>query len=41
MVYAADEAEFEAIWDQMVKDAETMGAKEIHEWYTKAYHAPN
>jgi len=41
MVYAADEAEFESIWDQMVKDAETMGAKEIYSWYTQAYHAPN
>ena len=41
MIYAADEAEFETIWDQMVKDAETMGAKEIYDWYTKAYHAPN
>jgi len=38
MVYAADEAEFESIWDAMVKDAETMGAKEIFDWYTKAYH---
>jgi hypothetical protein len=41
MVYAKDEAEFEAIWDAMVKDAETMGAKDIYDWYTKAYHAPN
>jgi len=38
MVYAADEAEFEAIWDAMVKDAETMGAKDIFEWYKTAYH---
>jgi multiple sugar transport system substrate-binding protein/putative aldouronate transport system substrate-binding protein len=41
MVYAKYEAEFEAIWDAMVKDAETMGAKDIYDWYTKAYHAPN
>ena len=33
MVYAEDEAEFEAIWDAMVKDAETMGAKEIFDWF--------
>jgi len=38
MIYAADEAEFEAIWDAMVKDAETMGAKDIFDWFTKAYH---
>jgi len=41
MVYAKDEAEFESIWDAMVKDAETMGAKEIFDWYTKAYHPGN
>ena len=40
MVYADDEAEFEAIWDQMVKDAETMGAKEIFDWF-KANYIPN
>jgi len=40
MVYAADDAEFEAIWDQMVKDAETMGAREIFEWFLEAYHPP-
>ena len=38
MIYAADEAEFEAAWDAMVKDAETMGAKEVFEWYKEAYH---
>jgi len=41
MIYAADEAEFEAIWDAMVKDAETMGAKEVFEWVTKAFHPAN
>ncbi|MBE5866800.1 MAG: hypothetical protein E7292_11445 [Lachnospiraceae bacterium] len=41
MIYAEDEAEFEAVWDAMVKDAETMGAKEVFEWYTKAYHPGN
>ncbi|MBE5866712.1 MAG: hypothetical protein E7292_10970 [Lachnospiraceae bacterium] len=40
MVYAEDEAEFEAIWDAMVKDAETMGAKDIFEWF-KANFVPN
>jgi len=38
MIYAADEAEFEAVWDALVKDAETMGAKEVFEWYKEAYH---
>ena len=33
MVYAKDETEFEAIWNAMVKDAETMGAKEIFDWF--------
>ena len=33
MVYAETEEEFEAIWDAMVKDAETMGAKEIFDWF--------
>ena len=37
MVYAEDEAEFEAIWDAMVKDAETMGAKEMFEWYVESF----
>ncbi|MDO5425187.1 MAG: extracellular solute-binding protein [Eubacteriales bacterium] len=32
MVYAEDEAEFEAIWDQMVADCEGLGAQEIIEW---------
>ena len=40
MVYAKDEAEFEAIWDAMVKDAETMGSKEIFDWF-KANFIPN
>jgi len=40
MVYAADETEFEAIWDAMVKDAETMGAKDIFDWF-KANYIPN
>jgi len=40
MVYAKDEAEFEVIWDQMVKDAETMGAKEVHEWFKGSLHHP-
>jgi len=40
MVYAKDEAEFEAIWDAMVKDAEIMGAKEIFDWF-KANFIPN
>ena len=41
MVYSETEEEFEKIWDAMVKDAETMGSKDIYEWFIKAYHAPN
>jgi len=41
MVYSETEDEFEKIWDAMVKDAETMGSKDIYEWFIKAYHAPN
>jgi hypothetical protein len=37
MVYAKDEAEFEAIWDAMVKDAETMGAKDIYDWFVAGF----
>jgi len=38
MVYSTDEAEFEAIWDAMVKDAEIMGSKDIYAWYLEAFH---
>lgn len=31
-VYAETEAEFDALWDQMVADAEAGGAKEIYDW---------
>ena len=41
MVYSETEDEFEKIWAAMVKDAETMGSKDIYEWFIKAYHAPN
>jgi hypothetical protein len=37
MVYAKDEAEFEAIWDAMVKDAEVMGAKDIYDWFVAGF----
>ena len=37
MVYAESEADFDKIWDQMVKDAEIQGAKEIHAWYKDAF----
>lgn len=33
MVYAADEAEFEAIWQQMKSDALALGAEEVQNWY--------
>ena len=32
MVYSKDDAEFEEIWDQMVKDCNDLGAKEFLEW---------
>jgi len=37
MIYSEDEAEFEAIWDQMVKDAEALGAKNIYDYYVENY----
>lgn len=33
MVYAADEAEFESIWQQMKSDALALGAEEVQNWY--------
>jgi len=33
MVYAADEAEFEALWDAMVSDCEALGAEIVQEWF--------
>jgi len=38
MIYAETEEEFESIWDQMVKDAETMGANDIYSWFNEAFH---
>lgn len=32
MVYAADEAEFDKLWDQMVSDCEGLGAQEVIDW---------
>lgn len=32
MVYAEDEATFQAIWEQMVKDCEDLGAEELMNW---------
>lgn len=32
MVYAEDDASFDAIWDQMVTDCEGLGAKDVIEW---------
>ena len=37
MVYAESKEAFEKIWDQMVADAEVLGAKEIHEWYKEGF----
>jgi len=36
-VYAESEAEFEQIWDQMVKDAMALGAQEIIDWRIQCY----
>ncbi len=35
MVYAADEAEFEALWQQMKSDALALGAEEVQNWITE------
>ena len=35
MVYAADEAEFEAIWQQMKADALALGAEDLQNWYAE------
>ena len=32
MVYSKDDTEFEKLWDQMVKDCNELGAKDILEW---------
>ena len=32
LVYAANEAEFEAIWDKMTSDALALGVEEIQNW---------
>lgn len=32
MVYAQDEASFEALWDQMVTDCEGLGAQDVIQW---------
>lgn len=32
MIYAENDAEFQNIWDQMIKDAEGLGAKDIYDW---------
>jgi len=37
MVYAETEEEFNQIWDQMVKDAEVQGAKEVFDWFTEGF----
>lgn len=35
MVYAADETEFEALWDAMVSDCQALGAETIQNWFTE------
>ena len=35
-VYAADETEFEAIWQQMKADALALGAEDLQNWYAEA-----
>ena len=32
MVYAADEEEFEALWQQMKSDALALGAEQVQTW---------
>jgi len=32
MVYAKTDAEFEAIWDDMAKDLEELGLKDLYNW---------
>lgn len=37
MVYAADEAEFESLWQQMKADALALGAEEVQNWFFENY----
>jgi hypothetical protein len=37
MVYAADEAEFESLWQQMKADALALGAEEVQNWFYENY----
>jgi hypothetical protein len=37
MVYAKDEAEFNAIWADMVSQAKGMGVDRVNQWYLDAY----
>jgi hypothetical protein len=39
MVYARDEAEFNALWADMVSQARGMGVDRVNQWYLDAYNA--
>jgi multiple sugar transport system substrate-binding protein/putative aldouronate transport system substrate-binding protein len=39
MVYARDEAEFNAIWADMVSQAKGIGIDRVNQWYLNAYNA--
>ena len=32
MIYSESDADFDALWDQMLKDCEGLGAQEIIDW---------
>ena len=32
MIYAESDADFQAIWDNMVSEAEELGAKDLYNW---------
>ena len=37
MVYAANEEEFEALWDKMVSDAKALGIDQVTNYFTQQW----
>ena len=37
MIYAESDEELEEIWDQMVEDANALGAQEVYNWFVDVY----
>lgn len=38
MIYASDRAEFDAVWEQLLKDLDTLGWAEVEDWYLNDYY---